>query len=228
MNRIKKITLILLVVALAVASALSLCACNEQADDDGDVVRNLYIYTIKFSGDEENSDAPSDGTSAFDEQTDRVATVYVGFSKTDRQVEGASAVWHSDRRKDGEFYFVTETTISLNPSAIFSAVKASVPQEDLVSDGVEYNRLKVVLRYDTIYKSIKSNGEITREGQKYVHKYAREKSLESDVFTLEMRTQNAASWYGTLLGCALAVALVAIGVTFALKGVKWQKTKTKE
>ena len=228
MNRIKKITLILLVVALAVASALSLCACNEQADDDGDVVRNLYIYTIKFSGDEENSDAPSGETSAFDEQTDRVATVYVGFSKTDRQVEGASAVWHSDRRKDGEFYFVTETTISLNPSAIFSAVKASVPQEDLVSDGVEYNRLKVVLRYDTIYKSIKSNGEITREGQKYVHKYALEKRLESDVFTLEMRTQNAASWYGTLLGCALAVALVAIGVTFALKGVKWQKTKTKE
>lgn len=81
MNRIKKITLILLVVALAVASALSLCACNEQADDDGDVVRNLYIYTIKFSGEEENSNAPSDGTSAFDEQTDRVATVYVGFSK---------------------------------------------------------------------------------------------------------------------------------------------------
>lgn len=79
MNRIKKITLILLVVALAVASALSLCACNEQADDDGDVVRNLYIYTIKFSGEEENSNAPSDGTSAFDEQTDRVATVYVGF-----------------------------------------------------------------------------------------------------------------------------------------------------
>jgi len=53
-------------------------------------------------------------------------------------------------------------------------------------------------------------------------------SLENQVFVLEMRTQNAASWYETLLGCAVAVALVAIGVTFALKGVKWQKTKTKE
>lgn len=228
MNRIKKITLILLVVALAVASALSLCACNEQADDDGDVVRNLYIYTIKFSGDEENSDAPSDGTSAFDEQTHRVATVYVGFSKTDRQVEGASAVWHSDRRKDGEFYFVTETTISLNPSAIFSAVKASVPQEDLVSDGVEYNRLKVVLRYDTIYKSIKSDGEITRAGRTYTHVFALDESLENDVITLKMRSPNSANWYATLVCCALAIVLIALVATLSVKGAKWQKTKTKE
>ena len=228
MNRIKKITLILLVVALAVASALSLCACNEQADDDGDVVRNLYIYTIKFSGDEENSDAPSGETSAFDEQTDRVATVYVGFSKTDRQVEGASAVWHSDRRKDGEFYFVTETTISLNPIAIFSAVKESVPQEDLVYNDVEYNRLKVVLRYDTIYKSIKSDGEITRAGRTYTHVFALDESLENDVITLKMRSPNSANWYATLVCCALAIVLIALVATLSVKGAKWQKTKTKE
>lgn len=227
MNRIKKITLILLVVALAVVSAFSLCACNEQSDDV-DVVRNLYIYTIKFSGEEENSNAPSDETSAPDEQIDRVATVYIGFSKTDRQVEGASAVWHSDRRKDGEFYFVTETTISLNPSAIFSAVKASVPQEDLVSDGVEYNRLKVVLRYDTIYKSIKSDGEITRAGRTYTHVFALDESLENDVIMLKMRSPNSSNWYATLACCALAIVLIAIVATLSVKGAKWQKTKTKE
>lgn len=227
MNRIKKITLILLVVALAVVSAFSLCACNEQADDV-DVVRNLYIYTITFSGEEENSNAPSDETSAPDEQTDRVATVYVGFSKTDRQVEGASAVWHSDRRKDGEFYFVTETAISLNPSAIFSAVKASVPQEDLVSDGVEYNRLKVVLRYDTIYKSIKSDGEITRAGRTYTHVFVLDESLENEVITLKMRSPNSANWYATLACCALVIVLIAIVATLSVKGAKWQKTKTKE
>ena len=227
MNRIKKITSILLVVALALASAFSLCACNEQADDE-DVVRNLYIYTIKFSGGEETSNASNTDAFASDEQSDRVATVYVGFSKTDRQVEGASAVWHSDKRKDGEFYFVTETTISLNPSAIFSAVKESVPQEDLVSDGVEYNCLKVVLRYDTIYKSIKSDGEITRAGRKYTHVFTLDESLENDVITLKMRSPNSANWYATLACCALAIVLIAIVATLSVKGAKWQKTKTKE
>lgn len=247
MISIKKITLTILVVALTLISAFSLFACNEQ--DGEDAVHDLYIYGIEFEGDEtqspsgeavisddlsenggeSNVNTGESGEESGGEQTsERVATVYVTFSKTDRKLEGCGAVWHSEKRKDGAFYNVSETTVTLAPDSIFSAVKESVPQEDLVHNDVEYNRLKVVLRYDTIYKSIKSNGEITREGQKYVHKYALEKSLESDVFTLEMRTQNAASWYGTLLGCALAVALVAIGVTFALKGVKWQKTKTKE
>lgn len=241
MKSIKKITLTILVVALTLISAFSLFACNEQ--DGEDAVRDLYIYGIEFEGDETPqspsseaviSDDSSENTGESNEQNDgeqssnKVAIIYVTFSETDRKLDGCSAVWHSEKRKDGAFYNVTETTVTLAPDSIFSAVKESVPQEDLVHNDVEYNRLKVVLRYDTIYKSIKSNGEITREGQKYVHKYALEKSLESDVFTLEMRTQNAASWYGTLLGCALAVALVAIGVTFALKGVKWQKTKTKE
>ena len=241
MKSIKKITLTILVVALTLISAFSLFACNEQ--DGEDEVRDLYIYDIEFEGDETPqspsdeaviSDDSSENTGESNEQnggeqsSNKVAIIYVTFSKTDRKLDGCSAVWHSEKRKDGAFYNVSETTVTLAPDSIFSAVKESVPQEDLVYNDVEYNRLKVVLRYDTIYKSIKSNGEITREGQKYVHKYALEKSLESDVFTLEMRTQNAASWYGTLLGCALAVALVAIGVTFALKGVKWQKTKTKE
>ena len=241
MKSIKKITLTILVVALALISAFSLFACNEQ--DGEDAVRDLYIYGIEFEGDETPqspsdeaviSDDSSENTGESNEKnggeksSNKVAIIYVTFSKTDRKLDGCSAAWHSEKRKDGAFYNVSETTVTLAPDSIFSAVKESVPQEDLVYNDVEYNRLKVVLRYDTIYKSIKSNGEITREGQKYVHKYALEKSLESDVFTLEMRTQNAASWYGTLLGCALAVALVAIGVTFALKGVKWQKTKTKE
>ena len=241
MKSIKKITLTILVVALTLISAFSLFACNEQSDEDA--VRDLYIYGIEFE-DDETQESPSgeavisgessDNTSESDEEnggeqpSEKVATVYVTFSKTDKKLEGCSAVWHSEKRKDGAFYNVSETTVTLAPDSIFSAVKECIPQEDLVHNDVGYNRLKVVLRYDTIYKSIKSNGEITRVGQKYVHKYALDQSLESDDFTLEMRTQNAASWYGTLLGCALAVALVAIGVTFALKGVKWQKTKTKE
>lgn len=230
MKSIKKITLIILALALTLISAFSLFACNKENNED--VVRDLYIYNIEFEQSTENPSEEAvisdDSGESNGESSEKVAIVYVTFSKTDRKLKGCGAVWHSEKRKDGAYYNVSETTVTLAPDSIFSAVKESVPQEDLVHNDVEYNRLKVVLRYDTIYKSIKSNGEITREGWKYVHKYALDQSLESDVFTLEMRTQNAASWYGTLLGCALLVALAAIGVTFALKGVKWQKTKTKE
>lgn len=229
MNRIKKITLLLLVFTLVFASAFCLVACNEQQEDEGDITRDLYVYTIAFEDagamDEESYakvQADADST------TDKTAIVYLTFSKTNRKIEGANAIWHSEKRKDGEFYFVTTIKILLSPESIFSAVKESIPQEDLVKDEVEYNRLKVVLRYDTIYKSIKSDGEITRSGRTHTHAFALDENLQNDVFTLEMRSANSANWYAVLTACALGVVLILIIATLAVKGAKWQKTKTKE
>ena len=240
MKSIKKITLTILVVALTLISAFSLFACNEQ--DGEDAVRDLYIYDIEFEGDETPqspsgeaviSDDSSENTGESNEQnggeqsSNKVAIIYVTFSKTDRKLDGCSAAWHSEKRKDGAFYNLSETTVTLAPDSIFSAVKESVPQEDLVYNDVEYNRLKVVLRYDTIYKSIKSDGEITRAGRTYTHVFALDESLENDVITLKMRSPNSANWYATLVCCALAIVL-AIVATLSVKGAKWQKTKTKE
>ena len=86
----------------------------------------------------------------------------------------------------------------------------------------------MVLRYDTIYKSIKSNGEITRSGRIYTHAFALDENLQNDVFTLEMRSANSANWYAVLVACAFGVVLISIIATLAVKGAKWQKTKTKE
>lgn len=228
MNHIKKITLFLLAFALISMSAFCLVACNKHEDEKGDVVRDLYIYTIEFEQDdlkdEQGQSAAENGVAP----SDKIATVFLTFSKTDRQLTGQSAVWHSDKRKDGEFYFVTTSTISFNPESIFCAVKESIPQEDLVKDEVEYNRLKVVLRYDTIYKSIRSDGEITRNGRTYTHLFAIDESKNSEILTLEMRSANSANWYAVLVAAALGVALIAIVATLAVKGAKWQKTKTKE
>lgn len=229
MNRIKKITLFLLVFTLVFASAFFLVACNEQQEDEGDITRDLYVYAIAF----EDAGATEEESSAkvqadADSSADKTAIVYLTFSKTDRKIEGANALWHSEKRKDGEFYFVTTIKISLSPESIFSAVKESIPQEDLVKDEVEYNRLKVVLRYDTIYKSIKSNGEITRSGRIYTHAFALDENLQNDVFTLEMRSANSANWYAVLAACAFGGVLISIIATLAVKGAKWQKTKTKE
>ena len=241
MKSIKKITLTILVVALTLISAFSLFACNEQ--DGEDSVRDLYIYGIEFEGDETPqspsgeaviSDDSSENTGESNEKnggeqsSNKVAIIYVTFSKTDRKLDGCSAAWHSEKRKDGAFYNVSETTVTIAPDSIFSAVKESVPQEDLVYNDVEYNRLKVVLRYDTIYKSIKSDGEITRAGRTYTHVFALDKSLENDVITLKMRSPNSANWYATLVCCALAIVLIALVATLSVKGAKWQKTKTKE
>lgn len=247
MNHIKKTASFLLVFALIFMSAFCLVACNKQQDDDGDIVRNLYIYTIQFEEDDKNANdnqeegkggdegATSAKNHAFSQEgiddlpvSDKVATVYLTFADTGKKVEGASVVWRSQRRKDGEFYFVSKTSISSNPQSIFSAVRASIPQEDLVHNDVRYNRLKVVLRYDTIYKSIKSDGEVTRKGRTYTHIFALDESLDNEVFTLEMRSPNSANWYATLVGCALIVVLIAIVATLSVKGAKWQKTKTKE
>ncbi len=217
----RKITAIVLIFALVIASAFCLCACDKQDDSDGDVIRNLYIYSVEL----QKKDDTQNATDATD---DNVALVYVTFSQTSRKIEGATALWHSEKSKDTEFYYLTKTSITLNPNAIFCAVKESVPQEELTDGEVVYNRLKVVLRYDTIYKSIKSDGEITRTQRTYTHKFALDESLENDVFTLEMRTPNSANWYAVLVACALVVALVAIIVTCAVKGAKCQKTKTKE
>lgn len=229
MNRIKKITLFLLVFTLVFASAFFLVACNEQQEDEGDITRDLYVYAIAFEDAGETEEESSAKVQAdADSSADKTAIVYLTFSKTDRKIEGANALWHSEKRKDGEFYFVTTIKISLSPESIFSAVKESIPQEDLVKDEVEYNRLKVVLRYDTIYKSIKSNGEITRSGRIYTHAFALDENLQNDVFTLEMRSANSANWYAVLAACVFGVVLISIIATLAVKGAKWQKTKTKE
>lgn len=141
----QKITLFLHVFTLVFASAFFLVACNEQQEDAGDITRDLYVYAIAF----EDAGATEEESSAkvqadADSSADKTAIVYLTFSKTDRKIEGANALWHSEKRKDGEFYFVTTIKISLSPESIFSAVKESIPQEDLVKDEVEYNRLKVV------------------------------------------------------------------------------------
>ena len=229
MNRIKKITLFLLVFTLVFASAFFLVACNEQQEDEGDITRDLYVYAIAFEDAGETEEESSAKVQAdADSSADKTAIVYLTFSKTDRKIEGAKALWHSEKRKDGEFYFVTTSTISFNPESIFCAVKESIPQEDLVKDEVEYNRLKVVLRYDTIYKSIRSDGEITRNGRTYTHLFAIDESKKSEILTLEMRSANSANWYAVLAAAALGVVLIAIVATLAVKGAKWQKTKTKE
>lgn len=186
---------------------ITLCACNEQ---DSDTVRAIYFYGFEY---------PEEGEEAI---------AYVTFSKTDTVLEGVEGVWHSELVNDGAFYKTSINVIEYDESAIFCAVKKLIPQEGLIHDGVEYKGLKVVLRYDTIYKSIKSDASPTRAGRYYVHRFDVSEANESGGFTLTMRSARAEVWYGMLAGIAVGVAAIAIGVHFLIKGGKWQRKKQDE
>lgn len=204
----KKTISILLVLVVLVLSCAMLFACNNQ--DDEDVTRAIYYYGIEYP---EDSD---------------VAVVYITFSQTDTMIEGIDGVWHSDVKNDGAFYQVSTSTITYDEGAIFSAVENFIPQEDLVHDDVEYKGLKVVLRYATIYKSIKSDGTLTKSGNNYVHTFDINEDGEEGGFTLTMRSARSAVWFGMLAGIAVGVALCIVGVHCLIKGGKWQKKTQNE
>lgn len=207
MRKFNKIS-ILLVCVLLVLSSMIFVACNNE--DDEDVARAIYYYGIEYP---EDSD---------------IAIVYVTFSKTDTLIEGIEGVWHSELVNDGAFYKVSTSYVTYDESAIFSAVENFIPQEDLVHDDVEYKGLKVVLRYATIYKSIKSDVTPTISGRDYVHNFDINQDGGEGGFTLTMRSARADVWYGMLIGIAVGVALCIVGVHFLIKGGKWQKKTQNE
>lgn len=208
MKKCYKTILIFLVVIMLLSSSVILFACN--SEDDEDVARAIYYYGIEYP---EDSD---------------IAIVYVTFSQTDTLIEGVEGIWHSDGYNDGSFYKVSVSTITYDESAIFSAMKKLVPQEDLVHDGVEYKGLKVVMRYATIYKSIKSDATITKSGRNYVHTFDIREDGGEGGFTLTMRSARSAVWYGMLVGIACGVALIILVAHCLSKGGKWQKKKQEE
>ena len=82
MNRIKKITLFLLVFTLVFASAFFLVACNEQQEDEGDITRDLYVYAIAFEDAGETEEESSAKVQAdADSSADKTAIAYLTFSK---------------------------------------------------------------------------------------------------------------------------------------------------
>lgn len=208
MKRICKTTSILLTCIVVVLSCIMLFACNAQEGEDS--VREIYYYGMEYPEDSE------------------IAIVYVTFSKTDTLIEGVEGVWHSELKNDGAFYQVSTSTVSYNDGAIFSAVENFIPQENLIHDGIEYKGLKVVLRYATIYKSIKSDGNLTMSSGNYVHTFDIQEGGEDGGFTLTMRSARSAVWYGMLLGIAVGVALCIVGIRFLIKGGKWQKKTQNE
>ena len=202
-----------LVIATVFIVALCLTlfsACNApEPEDESEVVRDLYLKSIVFSDDE-------------------TAIVYLSFAQNEDKIDGAQVLWTSDDASSGIWYKTSKTHIVADSARIFSAVKDAIPQESLINDGMQYNRLKVVIRYDTIYKSIKSDGEVESVNRVYSHFFTLDESSESQVFTLTLKSANSANWYSALIAAAIVVAAAMCTLFLIVKGKLWQKKTTRE
>lgn len=207
---IKRFAISISTIIVCMMLCTCLFACNNTSSDQDIVERDLYLDDILF-----------------DEKTLQ-ATAIVSFSGNEEdKIDGVTSIWSSTYQDVDTWYMATDTTIQIDPCAIFSAVESMISQDDLILDGVGYNLLKVSIRYDTIYKSIKSNAQVEKDGRYYRHYFELDKNVTDDTIALSVVNQRSANWYGTLIGCSIGALLIVGVVYYALKGGIWQKKKEK-
>lgn len=198
-----------LVALTLIALCVMLCACSKTEESDV-VERKIYLT----------------GGIVFTSVEDDTAYVHVSFSGDGECV--GTATWSSEIQNVDLWYKQSTSTVTFDPSRIFSAVKEAVPQEDLKNEDHIYNRLKVVLLYDTIYKSIKSDGQITKNGRTYTHAFELDETLDERTITLTMRSARSENWYTALIAGGIVLFVIATGIYLAYKGRLCQKKKLKE
>ncbi len=206
-KNIRPITISLIAVCLMLCLLL-LCACNEDKTDNQDIERALYLADIEYDSES------------------LTATAVIKFSGVEsKKIDGINTIWHTENSQPNVWYNLSTTQIYLNPNAIFSAVKSNIPQDNLEVDGVVYNHLKVVIEYDTIYKSIKSDGQCKKDGKTYHHRFELDAQEVEDTLTISITNPNSANWYSLLIGVAIIVGMIVLVVYLLKKGGIWQKKK---
>ena len=182
-NLSKILTLILLLTFL-----LTFVACSN-ADDE---VRHVYGVYIK-SATVEND----------------VCTVRLSFEESSWLVGKASV----DTSVQTDSFFERYTyVIVCNGKAIFSAVENALAQDGTLLNGQEYSTLKIIYDYDTIYKSIKSEGVRTKVSGNYVHSFEVDKTPFNTQLTRVMPRQSV--WYGVAIAGAVVILAVALTLTY--------------
>ena len=155
----RKTVLISALLAVLVLATVFLFACNKPATS-GDKEYGVYIRRTLYN--------PTEG----------VMTVYASLSSDERMtIENATANWHYVKSDYNAFYYRYDYTVSFSPKTLFSVIKDSLTQEQLIMDGVEYKVLKLVFEYATIYKSLESDGNVFVSDGQYVHDFPIDENL---------------------------------------------------
>jgi len=189
----KTISIIFMVLFIC-TSLFVFTSCNKQTETNNE--RDLYIVDTSFNEDE------------------GYMMVTLGFAGTeDRKLNLSQKVSYlGASQKDGSYYTISNYSYSLNGVAIYSAVDNLLTQDEKFYNGTLYSSLKLQLQYATIYKSIKSEGVITKQGRYYIHTFEIDPLLEEQDVKLSIRQANSAAWYGTLVGSAVGLMVIIGGV----------------
>lgn len=202
----------LIAVLICLLCVFALTACNSSADNESTVDRE---YELHFAG---LSYLPDDGIVC--------AVVTLSGDETDKL--DTVLAWHSHSYGLNIWYNRQDVELTVNPSLLHADVLGRMSEEQWVHDDVEYNVLKVVLRYDTIYKSINSDADsVVKSGRYYLHRFNIDEQSEAQTFAIWVKSQNTANWYTILIVCGIAFAAVLCGVVLLVKGGVWQKKKMK-
>lgn len=141
-------------------------------------------------------------------------TVHVGLGDGNRKLDGITAHREYALTRKNAYWNLVENTFTLDGSAIYSVVNSALTQDELNHDGKFYSCLKIVFDYVTIYKSTKSDGNVTASGKNYVHSFTVTESGNTYA-VLTRETPFTAAWYATLICAGIAVAAVAVAVMLA-------------
>ncbi len=157
-----------------------------------------------------------------------VVRAVVSFSGKEENLLETKIGWRSVSYARNVWYNAQDVEIYVDGEALYDEIGRRMQDETHVHDGKLYHGLKVVFRYDTIYKSITSDAEaVARSGRYYRHSFALDDNANPRVCRLYLMTQNSASWYTMLIACVIVLAVVLLGFALAIKGRIWQKKKTK-
>ena len=137
---------------------------------------------------------------------DGVCTVRLSRIETDLMV-GVSVITVSTA--ENGFFDRYDYTVTFDGNAIFSAVGDLLQQDVTLLNGQEYSTLKIIYDYDTIYKSMKSEGNQQKSDGEYHHSFEVEKAPFKVDLTRAVANQSV--WYGVAISGALV--LLALGLT---------------
>ena len=190
---------------------VTLCACNNQSKQV-EVSQRQYNAYISIG-------YPQDGTEAY---------VYVMLSGDEEGSLESPIGWEVAFYAKNTWYNAQDVTISVPAEAICAEIESMMTEDMYFHDDVEYDSLKIIFRYDTIYKSIHSDADaVVRGDGKYVHLFTLDGDEEMQTFHLNLTSQNAASWYTMLIACVIILTVALLGVSLAIKGKIWQNRKKK-
>ncbi|MEG2450935.1 MAG: hypothetical protein RSB09_04280 [Clostridia bacterium] len=187
------------------ALLMSVVACNK-TEEVALKDNSLYLFDLEY-----------------DKETLTIFAQVKSVGDEKSKIAGVELAYTSQSEAKNIWYNHSTTEYILNPKALYSAVDKMIPQDDRTKDDVLYTSLKVVFRYDTIYTSVESNGDVVKNGRYYRHRLLLDKEATEQKFVAERDVQNSANWYSTLI-CAGIFVLV---LGFAISSICKRKTEKK-